>query len=321
MPARLAAAFLALLVLMSPPARAATFEDPDEVYAALAAPADAVLTIGGGNIAVSFAEGAPGLDRDLALAWIRDAATAVTTYFGRFPVARVGILVVAGDGAGVSGGTTWGHAGSAIRVVVGPGTDAAGFRRDWVMVHEMTHLALPRLAERHLWIQEGSAVYVEPLARAQAGFLDQAGAWRDSFHGMPKGEPGPDDRGLDLTHTWGRTYWGGATFCLLADIAIRQETGNAKGLQDAFRAINRASGGNGAFWTMERLIETGDAATGTHVLARLYGEMADRPVATDLPALFTALGIAEQGGHLTFDDEAPLARLRASLIMPERPAL
>ena len=40
------------------------------------------------------------------------------------------------------------------------------------------------------------------------------------------GLPEPGDEGLDYTHTWGRTYWGGATFCLLADVRIRRETHN-----------------------------------------------------------------------------------------------
>jgi hypothetical protein len=34
-------------------------------------------------------------------------------------------------------------------------------------VHEMTHLALPDVEEQHLWLAEGIAVYVEPIARAK----------------------------------------------------------------------------------------------------------------------------------------------------------
>ena len=46
---------------------------------------------------------------------------------------------------------------------------------------------------------------------------------------MPFGLPKEGDKGLDYTHTWGRTYWGGAIFCLLADIEIRQQTNNKNG--------------------------------------------------------------------------------------------
>ena len=41
---------------------------------------------------------------------------------------------------------------------------------------------------------------------------------------MPKGLPQAGDQGLDNTGTWGREYWGGAMFCLLADIEIRKAT-------------------------------------------------------------------------------------------------
>jgi len=33
----------------------------------------------------------------------------------------------------------------------------------------------------------------------------------------------------------GPHYWGGALFCLQADLEVRKRTGNAKGLQDALR--------------------------------------------------------------------------------------
>ena len=92
--------------------------------------------------------------------------------------------------------------------------------------------------------------------------------WGGMVDGMPQGLPAPGDQGLDNTHTWGRTYWGGAIFCLLADIEIRKRTGNAKSLQDALRAINRAGGTIEAHWPLERAIEVGDKATQGKTLMR-----------------------------------------------------
>ena len=37
---------------------------------------------------------------------------------------------------------------------------------------------------------------------------------------------------------WAMTYWGGALFCLLADVEIREKTGNARAHDDALPAIN-----------------------------------------------------------------------------------
>jgi hypothetical protein len=54
----------------------------------------------------------------------------------------------------------------------------------------------------------------------------------------------------------GDAIWG-ALFCLLADVEIRTRTGNAKGLQDALRAINRAGGTIEADWPLDRAIDDG----------------------------------------------------------------
>lgn len=298
--------------------KSAAYSDPGDLYAALANQTHVTITIGGSVVAIVFADGAPGLDRDRVNTWISTSAAAVTAYFGRFPVKTVGILVIAEDGKRIRGGTTYGFAGAAIRIHVGREADARAFAKDWIMVHEMTHLALPIVPDASTWMLEGSATYVEPIARAQAGQLSATEVWRDSLNGMPKGVPMAGDRGLDHTSTWGRTYWGGALFCLLADVKIRQATDNRNGLQDAFRAINRASGGNSTRWSMERLNKVGDGATGTRVLQALYDEMKGAPTPVDVDALFTALGVRFHGREVVFDDVAPLAKIRTAILEPRR---
>ena len=93
------------------------------------------------------------------------------------------------------------------------------------------------------------------------------------MHDMHKGEPAADDLGLDHTHTWGRTYWGGAMFCLVADVEIRRETGNRKGLREALRAIVASGGTIDHDWSLPQALEIGDRATGTHVLDRYVRKM------------------------------------------------
>jgi len=292
------------------------YSDGQSVYQALAKQPAQRLTIGGGAIDVVFADGAPGLNRARVLAWIETSARAVTTYFGRFPVAHVGLLVVADDSARVGGGTTYGFGRSATVIHVGREADEAAFREDWVMVHEMTHLALPRTPRRSLWALEGNATYVEPVARAQAGQIDPTVVWRWTVEDMAKGEPGDGDQGLDNTPTHGRVYWGGAMYYLLADIHILQETSGRLGLQDALRAINRQSGGNTAEWSVAKLTAVGDKATGTRVMTTLYDQMGPAPVRVDLDALFASLGVAERDGAIVYDDAAPLAWIRRRITQP-----
>lgn len=182
-----------------------------------------------------------------------------------------------------------------------------------MLTHEMVHLAFPSVAEEHHWIEEGSATYVEPIARARAGDLSPEKVWGDLVEGLPQGLPQPGDRGLDFTPTWGRTYWGGALFCLLADIEIRKRTGNKKGLEDALRAILKAGGTIESEWPLARAIEFGDRATGVAVLRELYDKMKASPVPVDLSALWKELGVERRNGKTEFNDRAPLAPIRKAI--------
>jgi len=179
------------------------------------------------------------------------------------------------------------------------------------MTHEFVHLAFPDMPRQHHWIEEGLPTYVEPIARVQAGQLKAAKIWRDMIRDMPKGEPDAGDRGLDNTHTWASTYWGGALYCLRADIAIRQATNNRKGLQDALRAIvNRGGTLDREDWLLERALKVGDEATGTSVLEQLYAEVKAKPVQVDLGKTWVQLGISADHRKIMFNEEAELAELR-----------
>jgi hypothetical protein len=279
----------------------------------------APIRVGGGTLSVAFAPDGIDLPRSAIMDWLTTSAEAVTVYFGKFPVASARVLVVPVPGSGVQSGTTYGYRGAATRLVVGSEVTEAELTDDWKAVHEMTHLALPDVKDSHLWLAEGIATYVEPVARVQAGDLTAEKIWGDMLRDMPKGLPQNGDRGLDHTPTWGRTYWGGAMFCLLADVEIRKQTNNAKGLQQALRGILDAGGDHEqdwSTWPIRRIFSVGDRATGTAVLADLYDKMRAKPYAPDLDALWRELGVSVQNGNVVFDDSAPLAAIRRAITAP-----
>ena len=271
------------------------------------------LEVSGGTIHVAFAPGDMALPKEKIFDWIKASAKAVSIYYGRFPVPSLRLLLVPVDGSRVRGGTTWGYRGAAIRLPIGRDAGADDLRRDWVIVHEMVHTALPDLAERYAWLSEGLAVYVEPVARVQAGDLSAREIWQAMMRDMPKGLPQAGDQGLDNTDTWGRKYWGGAMFCLLADIEIRKRTGNKSGLQDAMRGVLAAGGNHEQDWSIERVLTTADKAVGVDVLTRLHEAWGPKPVSPDLASLWRDLGLKAQGDSLEFDDAAPLAAIRKSI--------
>jgi hypothetical protein len=271
------------------------------------------LDVTGGTIHVAFAPGDIALPKEKIFDWIRASARAVSTYYGRFPVSSLRLLIVPVDGARVRGGTTWGYRGAAIRLPFGRDSSEADLKRDWVIVHEMVHTALPDLDDRYNWLSEGLAVYVEPIARVQAGDLTAAEIWQAMMRDMPKGLPQAGDQGLDNTDTWGRKYWGGAMFCLLADIEIRKRTSNRLGLQDAMRGVLAAGGNHEKDWPIDRVLSTADKAVGVDVLTHLHDQIGPKPVTPDLAGLWRDLGLKAQGESLEFDDAAPLAAVRKAI--------
>jgi hypothetical protein len=279
------------------------------------------LTIGGAILQVDFAAGTLDLTPAQILPWMQRAAQAVTVYYGRFPVPRVRVLILpTPDRAGVLQGTTWGDMRGFpgfTRIRLGQHTTVKDLEEDWTMTHELVHMAFPSLPDDQHWMEEGLSTYIEPIARVQAGELQAKQVWRDMIEGMPKGEPSPGDQGMDRTHTWGRTYWGGALFCLVADINIRKQTGNRRGLRDALRAIVAAGGTIDHEWPLMKALDIGDKATGTTVLSDQYKQWSESPSPVDLPALWKELGVSlgkDRDAGAEFDPHAPSAKIRAAIM-------
>jgi hypothetical protein len=303
--------FLIMLIVIAPCAHAA----PTLEKLGAECVANHSVTIGGRQIHIHYEPAAFDIGAAPICRWISLAALAVDSYFGRYPVAQVELELKTDDGDGVHGGTTYGDdAGdSRIEIPLGRHVTQAQLDRDWVITHEMTHLAVPSVPRRSHWLEEGIATYVEPIARVQLGQLDEKSVWADMLKGMPKGLPKADDRGLDRTPTWGRTYWGGGLFCLLADVEIRERTHNKKSLRDALRGVLAAGGSIEKDWPVEQVLTAGDRATGTTVLSELYQRMGDAPGPGELDTLWKRLGVSvdESGTH--FDEHAPLAAVRAGI--------
>jgi hypothetical protein len=271
------------------------------------------LHIAGSHILLQMDDSLPPELMSTLRPWVRAAAEAVAGYLGRFPLPQVELLVVAGHAApGVQGGTTYAEPTPFMRVRVGRHTQPRDLVDDWVLVHEMVHLAVPRVPRHQSWLQEGIATYVEGMARVRAGRNTPQRLWAELVRGLPQGQPQAGDRGLDHTATWGRTYWGGALFCLLADVRLLQQTGLRAGLRQALQGVLAAGGSYAVAWPVPRILEVADEAAGAPVLSALYAEMKDSSHAADLPALWRELGVSVAGEDRAarLDDRAPLAAVR-----------
>ena len=288
------------------------------------APADemnSTYLVGQSRIDVHVDAGQLAVSNQDLMQWVHWASESVATYYGRYPVPNLDLSIIPSHGNGVRGGKTFGeHDGGSIRIHVGSETNMSGLQNDWMLTHEMVHLAFPSMADEHHWVEEGLSTYVEPIARVRAGHLDAQRMWFELVRDLHQGLPEPGDKGLDHTHTWARTYWGGALFCFLADVEIHKQTNNRKGLDDALRGILNAGGDIRYDWPLTQALRVGDQATGVSVLIPLYDKMKDQPYEVDLPAMWKDLGLERTGDSVRFLDSAPLAKTRDFITYGEKPA-
>ena len=255
--------------------------------------------------------------KDDLLEWVGYSAQAVTNYYGHFPVDQVQIRIQVTDQDKVRFGQAFGGDEPFLRVVVGEKVSAKTLQQDWIMVHEMVHLAMANVPRNQRWLLEGLATYVESIARAQVGHLSEDFVWNGFVSRMHQGLAKVGDKGLDNTPTWGRTYWGGALFCFLADIEIRKLSNNQKSLQDALRGILSDGFSMKADTTAIKIFKSGDRATGFPVMVNLYEKLKDQPLPDSLDSLWHALGLSlDNKGNVIYNDKAELAAIRQQILKP-----
>jgi predicted metalloprotease with PDZ domain len=271
------------------------------------------IPVEGGTIQLAIGPGKLALTHDQVADWTVKAARCVSLMFGRFPMPGALVLITVGRGRWIGEGRTLAGGGGSVFVRLGEAVTSQALNVDWVLVHEMIHLGFPSVPRENHWAEEGLATYIEPFARVRAGLLNAEEAWKGLVDGLPNGLPASGDAGLDHTPTWGRTYWGGALFWLLADIEIRERSKNQKGLEDALVGLQKSGGTNAVRWSLERALETGDAALGMTVLRDLHEAMRASPYPVDLAEKLRLLGVKVTRQGVRFNDAAPLAHVRQAI--------
>lgn len=279
---------------------------PDTAYVAIGTMPTVLREARGASVAATLVGVAdsPGLR-----AWIDSAAAAVAAVYGQFPVAQAQLVVRRRAGGGDNFGLAVGGAGASLLVWLS-GPPAAATRNDWVLTHEMMHLGVPRMHPRHGWLTEGIATYGESVARVRAGMRSARGAWLGLAEGLGHGVP-RRRLGLDRDQTWGRKYWGGTLFCLMADVALRQATAGRIGFPEALQAGRKAGYSIAVDAGIEEYLEACDKAAGRRgILQEMYAEHGLRASGIDLGALLGWLGVSEAG----LDEGAEGAKVRASIM-------
>ena len=249
--------------------------------------------------------------------WVEEAANVTVPLFGRFPVDHATLFIVPARGEDeVVFGKVLSLAGASVVVVVGDKMPASARHEDWVLVHELFHLGFPTFRGEGRWLGEGLATYYEPILRARAGWTSEREVFRQFARNMPRGQaPRGSSAGLSARDDLDTIYWGGAMFCLAADVRIREETRGNHSLDDVIRAALDRGGDATHVWTVRDVVTLGDKVTGTTVLSEMYDRHAARGERIDLDALLDSLGVQADGREADVARaEPPLAWIRRGIV-------
>jgi hypothetical protein len=252
-------------------------------------------------------------------AWIAEAAGGVSTITDGFPAshALVTIVPAGSGGSGVLFGNVGRGGGSSLMLIVASSATLEEVRRDWVAVHELSHLTVPFVRRDDMWISEGLATYYQEVLRARIGVHTPEQAWAAIAAGCTNGAREGSGRTLqressdiDRTREYRRVYWAGAAIALQADVLLRRE---GSSLDEAVRAVHREHPAPPRAWSAAQLIDALDRASGTDVFARLAATYLPSAEFPDLAETYAYLGVVhgEQGVELR---DAPGAAIRDAIM-------
>ena len=256
--------------------------------------------------------------------WLRRAAAAVTTLYGRFPVPAVQILVV--PGAQGKEAVPWAYVlrggGVSAHFFVNQNRPGDELDADWTAVHELSHLLLPYVLSTDAWLSEGAASYYEHVLRARTGAIDAQEAWQRIHDGFKRGMQSARGQSLaDATErmyrsgAFLRVYWEGAAIMLLADQRLRSRTRGAQSLDSALDALQRCCLSPEVGWSGREVFRKLDELTGTTVFAELYEEYVRSPALPDVAEADRLLGLqVTADGKVVLLDEAPQRTARDAIM-------
>jgi hypothetical protein len=286
--------------------------------------AETPLALAGGTLRVSIVDGADASARARLEAWLARVSRAATSAYSKLPLADVQVLVVpvGASREPVEFGQSTRGQGHGLTLFVDSSQPESAFDRDWVAVHEMSHLFHPYLGDRGSWLAEGLATYYQNVLRARAGLLTPADAWEQIDAGLARGRGATranDDTleraaaGVEGHPNFMRIYWSGTAYWLEADLELRRASGNTLSVDEALKRFDACCLPDYRGWRPEAFVAKLDALVGSDVFRRKFDAYRARRDFPDLAPTYNALGISREGAQLAFDDSAPDAGIRRAI--------
>ncbi|MEO8627093.1 MAG: hypothetical protein ABI612_03195, partial [Betaproteobacteria bacterium] len=286
------------------------------------------IAAGGAQIHLAVLDGRPKTDVQQMTRAVEQAASAVMTLYGRFPVPSLQVEIVPGARGNepVPSAYVLRGGGPSAHFFINQRRPAAEFDKDWTMVHELSHLLLPFIRSEDAWLSEGTASYYQNVLRARVGSIAPLDAWQALHVNFIRGSSSmPGVTLADATERMYRTgefmrvYWEGAAIILMADQRLRAGSAGKESLDTALEKLQRCCLSPNIGWRASDLFDKLDALTETSVFGDLYREYVGSETFPDLSETYRLLGLRpNRTGVLELIDDAPQRADRDAIMRTPR---
>ena len=251
---------------------------------------------GGTTLQIRFAGSVEQQRADEIVRWLQDVAEDVGHVYGRFPVDRVGVVVIPhrsssrGATSPVPFARVTRRGRETVELYIDPDRPMSEFYADWTLTHEFSHLMLPRISWQQRWISEGFASYYQNVLMARAGHYSTHTALQKLSAGFDRGrnsqpQLSPNEAAQEGVRTARyKIYWSGAAIALLADVALREQSQGEESLDVVLGRFQECCLPSRRRWSGQEFFEKLDSLVMNPVFMPLYRRYANRPGFPDVDA-------------------------------------
>ncbi|MEM7138546.1 MAG: hypothetical protein AAF500_18340 [Myxococcota bacterium] len=245
-----------------------------------------------GDTDVTVALLGPSPSGDVVRRWLTTAIGAAASVGSEFPSPRVHFVIAPLEGTDrpVAFGMVRRGGGPSVLLLPSPTAAVEDLEIDWVAIHELSHIWLPRLKRDGRWLTEGIATYLQEVLRARCGLQSAEESWRRIRAGLARGERSGtgrtlarESREMSRTGAYHRVYWSGTAFAVEADMKLReasdQQTSLPRVIELARPQVLEMQGPVSA----AELLAVFDDVAGTDFLVDLGAEYASRSAFPEIP--------------------------------------
>lgn len=290
------------------------------------------VTAAGAVFDVARVGSARGLPEERVRRWVARSAEELGAMLGRFPVARVMLVLTPAiaEGDAVTFGITSLGGGASVVFTVYPEATDEGFARDWIAVHEFTHLAMPVTYDDDAWLREGLATWYQLALRVRSGRITPRVFWHELLAGFESGRASPsagtledDSAAMGRGGGYLRVYWSATAIALLAEVELRRRSQGREGIDGLMRGLWReavaAGRGEARAWSAGEVGRAFDRAAGNGAWGETVGRWLRSREFPAVEEVIGRMGVRRTAEGVTLDDAAPEAGLRDAITRASGP--